>query len=497
MQELSFRTSAATKWHTGREIGSQSYGTPPLGQNTQGKVRVRQATERCGELVGDHTMFGRSRKQGRSSNFKADRRLQCESLEKREMLSASTGWMPALDLPSQPDHEFALVQSIEDTSLGARDQSLAISAVHLLVDGREVTLKSLDQPLVMEVGSSLEIVGIDYRLNGKATVNGKIAFEGYLNKLHKSGVSTDYRDGRFGSHEQQGDLPFGQASHSGLKGAWKMEAGTESISLVMVRYGVDEIAVEDRLTILTQVGTPDFVIHPEIDVKGSGKGLVVGKQVKISAAWGNEGDGRYRSYAEVDIYHESDPTKIVWAGTMADVVDAGDYDKGRFKNKTPRDGFSQHWIPELGGTYVLKIYADPENRWAEADEANNVLTTKVEVQDERQIGRGRDAQHGFGFNHHSIIETPSHDATRALASSPLHTSHNTTDHGVDAASQADTQKHVAEEKFAEISLNLSANRSIAPVRSTAASTPSEASSNQAENQAWLEAIDAAIISQLD
>ncbi len=365
----------------------------------------------------------------RKTNDRGGRKLRCETLEKREMLSANAGLTPALELTSVPDADIAVVRSIVDSSLGARDQSLAISAVHVLIDGRKVTLKSLDRPLEMKVGSSLQIVGIDYvlrgkegRLNGEEGVSGKIAFEGYLNKLHGRRTRTDYRDGRFGGHVQSGELEFGSSSHPGLDKAWKMEAGTESLTLVMVRYDAKGATVEDRITVRTQVGTPDFVINPEIKIKGSSKGVVVGKRVKIYGAWGNQGEGRYRNYAEVNIYHESDPNKIVWVGTIADVVGEGDFDKGQFVNKVKRDGFAKRWIPELGGTYVLKFYADPENQWSESSEDNNVVEVKLEVKDLRHKARGRDASHGFGFNHHNVVDTPSHDVALAVAANGLNNS---------------------------------------------------------------------------
>ncbi len=355
----------------------------------------------------------------RKSKNRDGRKLRCESLEVRQMLSANGGSLPDLHLPSTSEEVPALVSSIVDNSFGARDQALAISAVHVLIDGRAVTLTSLDRPLQMEVGSSLEIVGIDYRLHGEEVVDGKIAFEGYLNKLRGSRVRTDYGNGRFGGHVQQGELAFGASSHPGLDGKWVMEAGTESFTLVMVRYGQDEVAVEDRLTIRTQVGTPDFVISPEIKIKGSRKGVFAGRKVKIYGTWGNEGEGRYRSHAEVNIYHESNPDKIVWVGTLADVVGAEESDSGQFVNKVRRDGFSRHWIPELGGTYTLKFYADPENDWAESNEENNVTTVKLEVRDLRQSGAERDGTQGFGFRHHSTSDTLAQDAALAGAASEL------------------------------------------------------------------------------
>jgi hypothetical protein len=366
-------------------------------------------------------------KQNRCHKSKADcaRRLRCESLETRHMLSANLGQAPELTSPSQADDVPAMAQAIIDTSLGARDQALAISAVHVLIDGRELTLTSLDQPLVMEVGAALQIVGIEYRLQGDEPMDGRIAFEGYLNKLKGSRVRTDYSDGRFGGHVQEGELPFGSSSHPGLSGTWTVEAGTESLTLVMVRYGVDEIAVEDRLTIRTQVGTPDFVISPDVKFRGSNQGLVAGRKIRIAGTWGNAGEGQYRSYAEVDIDHESDPTRVVWSGTQADVLGEGEKDAGEFLNKVRRDGFAKRWVPELGGKYTLKFYADPENHWAESNEDNNVVTLELKVEDLRQKVKGRDATRGFGVGHHSIQDAPAHDAALAAAASQA-TAHPTT-----------------------------------------------------------------------
>lgn len=309
----------------------------------------------------------------------------------------------------------AAVAPAIDDSLAGRDQALAISAVHLLVDGREVSVTSLNEIVEMEVGSTLEIVGIDYRLLGEESVSGKIAFEGYLNKLRGASVATDYSDGRFGGHEQEGELPVGSAAHSGLEGEWKLAAGTESITLVMVRYGANEVAVEDRVTIRTQVGTPDFVMYPKVVVRGSSRGIVTGEKVQLYGAWGNVGDGTYRNYMEVDIYHESDPTKIVWSGAIASVTTAGDYDSGEFLNKVSKDGFAKRWIPELGGTYTLKFYVDPENAWNEADEDNNVGTATLDVQDLRQVSRGSDTSFGRGANHHSFADTVTPDLSAAAS----------------------------------------------------------------------------------
>ena len=395
-------------------------------------------------------------------------------------------------LPSVPDADIAVVRSIVDNSLGARDQSLAISAIHVLIDGREVTLKSLDRPLEMKVGSSLQIVGVEYRLNGDEGVSGKIAFEGYLNKLHGRRTRTDYRDGRFGGHVQDGKLESGRSWHPGLDKAWEMQAGTESLTLVMVRYSEDGAKVEDRITVRTQVGTPDFVVNPEIKIKGSSKGVVVGKRVKIYGAWGNQGEGRYRSYAEVDIYHESDPNKIVWSGAIADVVGEGDFDKGQFVNKVKRDGFAKRWVPELGGTYVLKFYADPENQWSESSEDNNVVEVKLEVKDLRHQARGRDASHGFGFNHHSVVDAPSHDAALAVAASGLNNSVKVAE--VETLVRDSTSTQTDDDGVAEVVIEVSLTSPAVAVEAGERQGKKnlEDRGETANDGAWLDAIDSAL-----
>ncbi len=435
-------------------------------------------------VTGDDTMSKRQK-----SKTQCGRKLRCEALEKREMLSANAGLAPALELPSSPDVDVAVVRALEDSSLGARDQSLAISVIHVLIDGREVTLTSLDRPLEMKVGSSLQIVGIDYLLNGEEVVSGKIAFEGYLNKLHGRRVRTDYGDGRFGGHVQEGELPFGESSHPGLNDAWKMEAGTESLTLVMVRYDADGATVEDRITVRTQVGTPDFVVHPEIKVKGSSKGVIVGKRVKIYGAWGNQGEGRYRSYAEVDIYHESDPNKIVWSGTIADVVDAGDFDKGQFVNKVRRDGFSRNWVPELGGSYTLKFYADPENQWSESNEANNVVEIKLEVKDLRQRERSHDGSRGRGSNHHNIVDVPAQDAALALAASQLNNPAKVTE--AETLLRGNTSEQTGEGAAGMVSGNTLNSHGVAAaeVRDLNAKNVVEDRGETASEGAWPDAID--------
>lgn len=327
------------------------------------------------------------------------RTLRLEPLEARTVLAANPLAFGAMDLSGGPDTAPAVEQSIIDTSLAARDQALAISAIHLRVGGEEITLKSLDDLVKIDIGDKLEVVGIDYRLNSGEGVSGKIAFEGYLNSLKDSKLVTDYSDGRFGRHEQQGQLPEGETSHGELEGGWEMQAGTESLTLVMVRYDANGHTVEDRVNIRTQVGTPDFAISPRVVVRGSGSELTVGKQTKIYGTWANLGEGTFRNYAEVDIYHESDPTKIVWAGTLSKTLGAKQAVIGEFRNANSDEQFSKRWTPELAGTYTIKMYADPEQNWEESNESNNVTVMTVTV--DAGKGKIKDA-----LKHRAIAEQP-------------------------------------------------------------------------------------------
>lgn len=338
------------------------------------------------------------------------RRMSFEPLESRQMLSANIGDFAIAGDPSPvaeivdirvADDRVADDRVTDDNALTARDQNLAISAIHLLVGGQKVTITSLDQIVELNVGDELQVVGIDYRLQGSEVVSGKIAFEGYLNKLKGSDARTDYRDGRFGRHVSEGIIPSGTSVHPGLETGWKMEAGTESLTLVMVRYDENGATIEDRVNIRTQVGQPDFVIGDKVRIAGR---AAVGRKVRILGAWGNEGEGTYRNYAEVNIYHESDPNKIVWAGTLSDVVEAGEFDKGQFLNTNDKYGFSKRWIPEQGGTFVLKFYADPENQWNETNEDNNVFVTKVEISELRN--RGNRGGRSDELRRHSEVEQP-------------------------------------------------------------------------------------------
>ncbi|MGI9429170.1 MAG: CARDB domain-containing protein, partial [Bythopirellula sp.] len=193
---------------------------------------------------------------------------------------------------------------------------------------------------------------------------------------------------------------------------------------------------------------------------------------------GNAGEGQYRSYAEVDIYHESDPTKVVWSGTQADVVGEGDKDAGEFLNKVRRDGFSKQWVPELGGKYTLKFYADPENHWAESNEDNNVHTLEIEVEDLRQKVKGRDATHGFGIGHHSVQDAPAHDAALVAAASEA-TASQTVQHDA---------KVVTLERSSDESVVFAQNARPASQVSSAHTAP-EADSSDAPTDEWPESVD--------
>ena len=309
------------------------------------------------------------------------RGLRFEPLESRQVLSASLPTVDSTGFVEPVDSTMAVFDTAIDEGLAARDARLAISAIHLRVGDRSITINSLDQLIKMEVGDRLAVVGIDYRLAEGVEVSGKVAFEGYLNKLKGSKLRTDYSDGRFGRHEQDGQLPTGESSHGGLDGEWTMKAGTESVTLVLVRYDESGATVEDRVTLKTQVGTPDFVMSSRAIATSRGGQLVVGETARIYGLWANVGEGTYRNYAEVDVYHESDPSTIVWAGTLSRTLGGNQAVIGEFHNSASDEQFSKRWTPNQAGNYVLKFYADPEQSWDEVSEENNVTTIKVTVKE--------------------------------------------------------------------------------------------------------------------
>ncbi len=299
------------------------------------------------------------------------RRLLGEQLESRQVLSGSS-----IEAPAD--------EAVTAASLAEEDEVLAISAVHIRVGDKEYTVRSDNDVVAVDPGQHLQVVGIDYRLADGVELEGKVAFEGYLKKLKRRGSSYDYNDGRTGRSVQNGIIPKGTSHHPGLRGGWDMRQGYEKLQLALVRYNGDGPMVEDRVTIRLQVGTPDFEMSAA-RIRPRGGVTVAGNTTRIIGAWRNLGEGRYRNYAEVDVYHASDLSKIVWVGSFTRLTRGHRYARGEFLQR--HDKFSTRWTPEEAGTYVLKFYADPEDRWVEKDETNNGIIMKLRVFENRREAR--------------------------------------------------------------------------------------------------------------
>ncbi len=139
--------------------------------------------------------------------------------------------------------------------LSAAAQEFAISEVHLRVNGdRDIVLTDSYDKIELQLGDSLQVVGITYEYNPIADPHdGVVAFEGYLNRLNESGQSEiDYTSGRFGSPSTPSLVP-GDVSHPGLDGAWTVADGDTRIVMSTVRYFGDQPAIEASFTVNLQV----------------------------------------------------------------------------------------------------------------------------------------------------------------------------------------------------------------------------------------------------
>ncbi len=300
-----------------------------------------------------------------------------EPLEARMMLASDV-------LPGNPEEAQPLESDPSDTVELAPEASSTdttethafhINSLHLKVNGRDVAVTNW-QRLEMNVGDTLEVVGVDYKVHADGQLDGLVALEGYLRKPDSSDPfgQIDYSDGRFGAPESNGPIAAGHNYHSGLEGSWNVEAGWNRLLVTMMRYTADGGSVETTFSVTLQVGQPDFVLRPERPKK-----LRVGEEATILGGWGNAGQGQYYNYSEVDISHVSDMNNPVWVGVLVGTAGAGLMLDGEYVNPTENDAFAERWTPQEEGEYRAYFYADPEHSWAESSESNNreVVTFKV------------------------------------------------------------------------------------------------------------------------
>lgn len=262
-------------------------------------------------------------------------------------------------------------------TLAQEHEVLSITAVHVRVGDKVFTVRSKTDIVPVTPGQELQVIGVDYRLRDGETLEGKVAFEGYLRKVSNKGTSAfDYRDGRQGKSVQNGEIPEGVSSHPGLRSGWTMESGYERLLIAMVRYNGNGPIVEDRVSFRIQVAKTDFEMT-KVKLRPDDGLAVAGKEIRLYGGWRNLEKGRVKDYAEVDIYHESDRRKLVWVGSFTRVANGNGIAKGEFTQRYNK--FSERWTPDRAGTYTLKFYADPEDRWVEENEDNNVIVVKIKV----------------------------------------------------------------------------------------------------------------------
>lgn len=311
------------------------------------------------------------------------RRLNYESLETRCVLSAD-----GLDVMSGEPVTTEITQSYyvaaEDPSAEAENsvdaQVTEIKSLQLRINGQVQEVTENFANVTFAAGDEIEIVGVDYHYGG-AEPEGVFALEAYVNKLtdYANASLVDYEDGRFSEQADDVQSIAGDATHQGVKGSWILEAGWDRVTVNLMHYTSNGATVAGRFAVQLEVDTPDFAFDTEVIDQLSSQTVVAGDEVEIPVAWKNTADGKFHSYAEVDVYAGTDRSgPIVWAGAVVGNADASNTVTGTAMNT--RGDFTHLWTPTEPGTYTLHYVVDPEHTWAEENESNNVYELVVEVQ---------------------------------------------------------------------------------------------------------------------
>lgn len=258
-------------------------------------------------------------------------------------------------------------------------QNPEITGITIRLNGEETQVSDSYDTIVVQQGDKLEVIGFTYGgdPNGPA-MEGAFAFEGYVGHADDSGISIDYADGRFGRPVGEG-FDGSEVSHPGLDGEWNLDASARRLVISMVHYTDEGGVTEGRFTLNLQMELPDF--RMDMHEGEINRILRTGREVKLQAAWMNDGEGTFSNYSEVDIYAADDMTRPIWVGVHIADVGPGESVKGEFTNPEHDTNFSTRWVPEVAGDYVLKFYADPENAFIEGDETNNVVDVRLTVKD--------------------------------------------------------------------------------------------------------------------
>ena len=312
-----------------------------------------------------------SKKQESPTN---ERTLRFENLEERRVLSA-TGLVPDTTLDNS-----AYVTSVDQNDFGFQ-QDEAISSLTVLVNGDERQLTHADNVLTLLAGDTLEVTEIAFNTDAD---EGVFAAEGYVNKVGDltSASLIDYNDGRFSDPSRDFAANGGDGAVAGLNNSWTVEAGWDRLTLNLIHYTEAATDVSGRFFVNLQVGEPDFAFDTEVLDRVTQQDIVAGDAVVIPGGWFNSSSGVFHNYAEVNVYQDSNPDAVVWAGAL--VGNAGDSVEGEFVNTRANDPFSERWTPTAPGEYTLRYYIDPENSAAESNEDNNFYEIRLTVRGDAQ-----------------------------------------------------------------------------------------------------------------
>jgi len=254
--------------------------------------------------------------------------------------------------------------------------SADLTAVAVSIGGEVTWIHDSEAKIAVAPGQELAIVGalIDVT-DDLVSTGGMLQMEGYLRSGDGAGGlgEFDYTQGRFSPGLTVDEAAIDEV-HAGLSGGWTIDPLHNRLSIALVHYVGDAVATTDRFFLQLQTFMPDFGIVNATHDNGH-REFKVGQKVDIRFELTNSGDGALPWYVEGDVYHESDLTTPIWVGTFV----SADESKGKLVNDNDLDSFSKHWRPDREGTYIIKLYADPEHEWLEGSEDNNVFTFSITV----------------------------------------------------------------------------------------------------------------------
>lgn len=268
-------------------------------------------------------------------------------------------------------------ESLEAAQVSTPAPAADLTALLLKINGTPQWVHESETPVLVKPGGTFEVAGALIDVSGELVqVGGVLQMEGYLRASTKKDAlgEFNYGDGRFSSALAVDEAALDQ-THAGLAGQWEVSAEHNRLSVALVHYVGDQVVVTDRFFVQLQTELADFEVSADINGNGN-RTIKVGQLVQLWGEFDNVGDGTFSTYLEADIYHQSDLTNPIWVGTLEGK--AGEV-SGQVRNENENDPFDKFWRPDQSGTYLIKVYVDPEHHWIEANEDNNVFVFQVEV----------------------------------------------------------------------------------------------------------------------